>query len=107
MSRPEFVWKFDINRRKYAPGGTGGPIWREHWAKHRIIGENRVSYLLEFGGKVSKKANEQTHVFSDEHLDELVWDNDNRYKIIDQLRYNRAVGVAQLREIAKIIGWPS
>jgi hypothetical protein len=106
MNRPEFVWKFDINRRKYAPGETGGPIWREHWVRHRIIGENRMSYLLEHGGKVRKKADERSHVFSEAHLDELVWDNVNRYRIIERIRTPQ-VNSTQLREIAKIIGWQS
>jgi hypothetical protein len=106
MSRPEFVWKFDINRRKYAEGITGGPIWREHWAKFRIVDENRVSYILEGNnGRVRKTADERTHVFSQEHLDAVVWDHENRYRISRAVAAQSIVSAAQLREIAKIIGW--
>lgn len=101
--RPEFVWKFDINRRKYKPGSMGPPIWREHWVKHRIIGQNRVSYLLEHGGKVPKKPNDQSHVFDEAHLEELVWANDNRQRIREAIFSPAKVNAEQLRRIAAII----
>lgn len=101
--RPEYVWKFDVNRRKYKPGSMGPPIWREHWGRHKIIGENRVSYLLEHGGKVPKKADERSHVFSEEHLNELVWANTHRMYIVNHVAHG--LPVAKLREVAAVIGY--
>lgn len=102
--RPEYVWKFDINRRKYEKGSMGPPIWREHWGKHKIVGENRVSYLLEHGGgKVPKKPNDQTHVFDEAYLDELVWAHENRQRIREAIGWGNKIDAAKLRRIAAII----
>lgn len=48
------VWIFDGNRRVYAPGSHGGPIYREHFVVHTIAGETRSSWVLDNGWKINK-----------------------------------------------------
>jgi hypothetical protein len=44
------VWVYDENRRVYKRdehgNTTGGPVWREHWVKHVVVGENRATFFL-------------------------------------------------------------
>ncbi len=42
------IWIFDANHRVYPRDGGmhSSPIWREHWRKHVIVGETRVSWLV-------------------------------------------------------------
>jgi hypothetical protein len=48
------VWIFDGNRRIYREGQSG-PVYREHFVAHTVIGGTRSSWLLSGGFKVDKR----------------------------------------------------
>lgn len=100
---PEFVFVFDLNNRVYEKdvnGRTfGGPIYREHWCKYEVIGEEKRSWLVnEYPGKITKA---KAKFIAD--VDEDCWLNDNRYKIIEDIK--RCTDSATLRAIAKLVGY--
>lgn len=112
MTVPEYVWVFDVNRRVYreltpeekANGrfyATGGPIYREHWRKKKVIGQTRLSWLLEHGDKIRKDARDVA--VSDEELDDRCYVHDHAHKIggvVDALK-----DASVLRAIAAMIGY--
>jgi hypothetical protein len=80
------IWIFDINRRVYprdADGrATGGPIWREHWKLHVIVGETSRSWLTDYGNKIAKRGTDPSLVlFSEAEIDRAGWVHDNAIKI--------------------------
>lgn len=104
--RPEFVWVFDPNRRVYPPAppgrlwASGGPIWREHWRKLRIVDENKCSWIDEHGKKYAKSASDNAcYCFSEQYIDRCAWVVENRHKIADavqRLDYDKLVKVAEV-----------
>lgn len=86
---PTHVWIFDSNHRVYAPRlpgeayGRGGPIWREHWRKRSVVGETRVSWVLDNGVKVPKKRNvaNDNIAFSEAEIDRRAWVQAHRFRI--------------------------
>lgn len=110
------LYRFDGNRRVYVPHGkdgraSGGPIYREHFEALKIIGENKVSWLLERGWKANKKslssaAAEQyggRGFFTAEGMEDDIWQHDHKHKIVDRLQRN-CDGVT-LRKVAELIGY--
>lgn len=84
----EYIWIFDINRRRYRRNADGreygSPIWREHWVKRRVVAETSRSWVLEGGKKVAKglKAVPGSGVaFSEFEIDKLAYIHDNAYAI--------------------------
>jgi hypothetical protein len=79
------IWIFDSNRRVYARGAGGahqGPIWREHWRPHVIVGETSRSWLTYHGNKIAKRGTDPRNVaFSEAEIDRAVWVHDNAIKI--------------------------
>jgi hypothetical protein len=80
------IWIFDINRRVYARDAdgraTGGPIWREHWRPHVIVGETSRSWLTYRGKKIAKSGTDPSLVlFSEAEIDRAVWVRDNVRRI--------------------------
>lgn len=52
----ETLYTYDTNRRVYVGQGTRRmPDPEKYWRGHVVIGENKVSWLLEDGYKVDKK----------------------------------------------------
>lgn len=98
-------WVYDDNRRIYRKDDRGrsygSPIYREHWRKVNIVGQNRVSWLLEFGGKVPKKGGYGI-AFSEEEVDRDVWKKENAYRIAE-LTHRQPYEV--LKQIAELIGY--
>jgi hypothetical protein len=101
MSRPEYVWRFDINRRRYAPNGKGGPIWREHWKRERIVDETARSYITEHGDRVRKTPDDCTHVFDENRLAVLVWAHANRPELSRWVLHQATVD--QLQQVSAIM----
>jgi hypothetical protein len=99
------LWRFDQNRRFYAPpenkGGFGKLIWREHWVPMVVCGETRVSWLVGYAPSAINRHRTPsvTHklpkaefrnggcprdwALSEEHLDELAWAEENRCRLSD------------------------
>ena len=102
------VWVFDINRRIYRkpePGqiySTGGPIYREHWEERKVVGETSRSWVLSCGRKIPKKRREDV-CFSEEEVDDKVWVNDHRYKIMRKVESVR--DPSTLKAIAELVGY--
>ena len=107
------VWVFDENRRVYRKkeDGTsrGGPIYREHYDPQEIVEENRASWILRDGKKVSKKDLSYAHwaggrrtILTDEsEIDDACYLHENRHIISD--RVLRCNNVAVLRQIEKLL----
>lgn len=100
------VWLFNVNRRVYRQDengrSTGGPIWREHWQEHEIVGETSQSYITKWGMKVPKKGGEGI-AFDAAEIDRLAYVHDNRHNIADAVQ--RCVDYDTLVKIAEIIGY--
>lgn len=105
------VWHFEPNRRVYRqpePGRRypdGGPIYREHWHLVEITGETARSWVTVYG-KCPKKGPHYGFAFSDEEVDDDVFDNENRHRIAALVGHRDGrVPAATLRKIAEIIGY--
>ena len=105
-------WLFSENNRSY--DGRRRLIWRKHWVEAEIVGETRVSWIVE--GRPHCKIDKKTLqirqkgdgfgpkrvVWSKKELDGVCWVHENRYHILEELRYkdfDQATWVA----IAKLI----
>lgn len=93
------IWLYNENRRVYptGPGNnrpTGGPIYREHWERHKITGENRRSWLIhgEYGNHVRKVPKKPTEVqrrficYNQRELDARCWVDKHHRHIVDMVR---------------------
>jgi hypothetical protein len=107
--KPTHVWVFDENRRVYpvtAPGEiSGSPIYREHWAKHLIIGETTRSWLIDPWERVKipkRDADPRRFLFSEKDVDDNVWVNDHRYRIQQLIP---TLSPEKLRQVAELIGY--
>lgn len=105
----DILYNFDGNRRVYADGMRGGPIYEKHFAQHIIVGETKVSWLVGPSFiKVNKKNLTSSCQFADRGyftksgMDADIWFNEHRYKIV---RGVERAGLEQLKEIARIIGY--
>ena len=102
------VWIFDNNRRIYppAPKGrlwtSGGPIYREHWVRHEVTGETRMSYITKYGGKVPKKGGHGFALTLVEVEDD-VWRHDHRHRIAKLV--GEIQDVELLRKVAEAAGY--
>lgn len=84
------VWIFDRNRRVYAPGDRSSrPIYREHFAPRKVVGSNKVSWLLSNHERVSKKDLTfrdwngcRERIYDQQDVEDACWVHDNRYRII-------------------------
>ena len=97
-------WVFDINRRTYEKDSKGqscgSPIWREHWREEKITGETKVSWVTQHGKKIPKKRSRGV-CFSSVELDQVVWAQENRYKLSEELR--ECDDFAKLQAVSKIL----
>jgi hypothetical protein len=102
----KFVWLFDRDRRVYNKDekgrSTGGPIWREHWVKHEIVGETSRSWLTKRGQKVPKKGGPGI-AFDEAGINRRAFVRDNSYKISQAIA--RCDDYDTLVKIAEIIGY--
>lgn len=100
------VWIFDINYRSYRRDKNGraygGPIWRDHWRKHEIVGETKRSWITRWGKKVPKSGGNGI-AFSEEEIDREAYIQDNRHKIAD--RVMRLKDHDTLKRIAELVGY--
>lgn len=99
------IWRFNPNRRVYASRDiSNAPIWREHFEKWYVIGENRTSYIVAYSKKIDplerklprieKKSFAETgkaegYVFSQLELERAAWAEENGTHIMDRIRYTR------------------
>lgn len=106
MQIGETLYYFDINRRHYSkpePGRSwGNLIYAEHFEPRKIVGENKVSWLLEHGGRANKKDPRKNGYFTAEQMADDIWVKNHRHRIRDLFDRTTA---AQLREIAQMLGY--
>ncbi len=104
------MWLFDSNHRVYPKGGVGGgPIFREYFIPRKIIGETRVSWVLDDDRKVSKKELQtkggyglSSNVFtSKEQIDDECWVQDERHRVVRAVQSCRDANT--LRKIDALI----
>jgi hypothetical protein len=109
MKIGDTLYRFDSNRRVYA-NGNSGPIYSEHFEPLKIVGENKVSWLLERGWKASKKDLRSAvslqyggrGFFTVEGMIDDIWKRDHGPRIgrlVDNATPN------QLRQIGAILGY--
>jgi hypothetical protein len=90
------VWIFNMNHREYSKDtrghAYGPPIYRAHFVEREIIGETRVSWILNTGEKINKKqignpSSTGLQVWvSEADVDATVYVHDNASKIADKVR---------------------
>lgn len=96
------VWTFSSNRRVYDKDKGGGPIFAEHFIRARIVGETRLSWVVQerddkgrvFGSPCKFRKDGKTPweyglhgvFYSDAEREEMIWMDENKYKTIEALR---------------------
>jgi hypothetical protein len=115
MKLGDTLYRFDGNRRVYREGGAfggGGPIYREHFEPLKIVGENRMSWILERGWKVRKsdlKGEAESFqyggrgFFTAEGMELDIWLHDHKHRIVAYIE--RQATPTQLKQIAELIGY--
>lgn len=105
----DVLYNFDGNRRTYQPGMSGGPIYEKHFAPSRIVGDTKVSWIMDlYDARVNKKTLDSSTKFADRGyftksaMEADIWFNANRYKIVREVE---RAGLEQLQEIARIVGY--
>jgi hypothetical protein len=103
------LYHFDGNRRVYHPDRHSGPIYERHFELVVIIGETKLSWIMDrYKNKVNKKTLESACQFAERGyftkagMDADIWSHDHRHKIIDGVRH---VDTERLKEIARILGY--
>jgi hypothetical protein len=105
----EDFYYFSLNEpaKEKAPKGkiwpSGGPIYREYWQEHEIVGETRVSWLLKHGGRVPKKGGPGI-AFTAQEVDDDVWLHSKRHDIANAVRDCKDVSI--LRQIHALLKLP-
>lgn len=111
------VWKFDGNRRVYAEGSHGPPIYREHFVKMEVkaidarwitvghVGFDRSNVRLPRKGdgplRVGKLGNYSTVYYLDEGaVEDDIYRHDNGHRLAEIVR---AADAATLRKIAALL----
>ena len=91
------VWLFDGNRRIYDKKFGSAPIYAEHFYLAEITGETSRSWLIH-GDRYSKKT--LLGIYNSNQREDMIWENTNRYKIIDLVRY---CSIEKLKDIDRIL----
>ena len=94
------VWLFDQNRRVYEKDSiiSSAPIFSEYFYQVTITGETSRSWLIG-REKFSKKTLEG--IYTNETKADKIWDEENRYKITEKVRY---CSIIELKKINEILG---
>lgn len=107
--KPTHVWIYDVNRRVYPRDpetgrAYGSPIWREHWRKHEITGETRVSFITKEGRRIPKNPERQGRdiAWSEEMIELREWQEHHRWKVVNKLQ---SCHLSVLLEVAELIGY--
>ena len=97
------IYSFNINRRVYKEGQSGA-VYADHFQEHTVTGEDDKSYHLDNGTfwTVNKRSGLlcRNQFYTEQQKNDRVWDNDNRWKIIEKIR---SVDTETLRKIAELI----
>ena len=106
MKIGDTLYHFDANRRRYTkpePGRSYGElIYSEHFTPRKIVGETRISWLMEYNGKANKADPRKGGYFTAEQMADDIWVKHHRHQIRDLLGQASA---DHLREIARILGY--
>lgn len=104
------LYHFDGNRRVYQPDRRGPPIYEEHFRPVTIIGETKLSWVVNhYNQKVNKKTLESKPSYADRGyftkagMDADIWNHSHRHKIVSKVRDDASI--EHLKEIARIIGY--
>lgn len=103
------LYNFDGNRRVYQPGLRGGTIYEKHFEAVKIVGETKLSWVMDrSGAKVNKKTLDSSCQFADRGyftasaMETDIWLHEHRHRIVREVE---RVGIEHLKEIARIIGY--
>lgn len=110
------AWVFDGNRRVYAQDKngrrTGPPIYREHFRKVYIVGENRRSWIYGYSSDspnytakaVKRPSMGRCLLYTEQQVEDACWLNEKRQRLLDSLR--RCEDIEVWRQIDKILNTP-
>ena len=110
----DMLYSFDTNRRTYRPNppgqsySSGGPIYERHFEAEKIVGETKLSWVMERGAKINKKTFSTptsygfSGYFTKSAMDSDIWKHSHRHKIVREVERASA---DQLRAIAQIVGY--
>ena len=104
------IYRFDGNRRFYSKERGSGPIYEKHFEPLKIIGENKVSWLLERGWRANKKNLSCARAmqcggrgfFTAEGMENDIWRHEHRCRIV---RLVEQTDAAILKQIAALVGY--
>ena len=102
------LWQFDENRRRYAPGSMGPPIYEEHFTPGVITGEARGTWIVDGRCRVNKRTLREpmrggfdgARWFTDAGRDANIWAHSRRHQIAEAVR---RCDVPTLKKIAAIL----
>lgn len=113
----DILYRFDGNYRVYPKreeGGLprGGPIYREHFRPSAIIGETRLSWVIDGDYKVSKRdmscpAAKQCGgrgIFTLQEMEDDIWSHEHRHKIG---RLIEMCDIDKLKKVAELLEYKS
>lgn len=97
MNIGDKVWIIDQDRRVYVDkdgNKSTYPIFREKFVERFIVGETRVSWLIDYSMNASfkkpvkiKKADAHSILYaSEKEVEQRCWVEENRYKISERVR---------------------
>lgn len=98
------VYEFDEGRRIYPKNdifGSNAPIYSEHFVGSEITSETSRSWINKYGDKIPKGDRSKSRFYTKEEMDDDIWMESNRHKIIEKLRL---IDCDTLKKIAEIIG---
>lgn len=102
------VYIYDENHRVYFDDNgkkTLSPIYKKYFISVEVVGETSRSWLVDsrFNPIKCPKKNPFSHgiIYSQEMMENMVWINSNRWRIIESIR--RLEDADRLRKIAEII----
>lgn len=105
------IWHFQANRRVYAKGEHGSPIYREHWVEEKIIGETSRSWLVSPEWRPTKLAKKELeegkldiYKLTLKEVEEDCWIHDNQNRIIQHIQY-KVKDYETLKAVADLIGY--
>lgn len=110
MQIGDVLYTYDMSRRKYDEDGR--PDARSNWKAHAIIGETRVSWIIEDGYKVEKDTlllrgikdfrGLRNRAFAEPEMRDKLWVELNHFRIVDAVE--RTEDIMKLHQVAVLLG---
>lgn len=102
------IWVKDENNRVYHDRNgvkQRYPIYREFWQPQEVVSETKQNWVLSSGREVSKSPEKRPrtiYAFTEQEVEDDVWVNSHRHKLIRELERADA---STLKKVAELIGY--